>query len=125
LDTPTGEELVLGSAKSGPYETGSSGQFEFSGWVDHELLLRIQGDRVFAENVQGQAVTGVFFKFTQPVPSRDRWMFRLEKKSGRGQVNLVENPDPSNDFTALVRVFDSKRGAASYRFVLRWDRVGQ
>jgi hypothetical protein len=40
---------------------------------------------------------------------------------GRGQIDLAEQPDEQNNYTAKVRIVDPQPGAGAYSFTLAWD----
>ena len=44
----------------------------------------------------------------------------LDRKDGRGHVQLLESPNPRNNYTAIVRVVDPKGGSDRYHFRLDW-----
>ena len=44
----------------------------------------------------------------------------LDVSRGRGDVIVVQQPNRSNDFTAIVRVVDRRSGYGDYNFDLRW-----
>ena len=46
----------------------------------------------------------------------------LHKVQGRGRVELVQTPNPGNDYVAVVRITDEKSGAGDYEFELSWRR---
>ena len=57
--------------------------------------------------------------FTAALPSRDA-IVSVRKLRGRGRVSLVQSPDRSNGYTAIVRVEDDKAGDDAYEFELGW-----
>ena len=40
---------------------------------------------------------------------------------GRGKITVQQQPTARNNYTAIVRIEDSKGGADRYRFNLAWD----
>jgi hypothetical protein len=46
---------------------------------------------------------------------------QLNKLRGRGRVELVEQPSPANNYTAVVLIRDPERGDDSYEFELTWS----
>jgi hypothetical protein len=106
------------------YDYGAAGRLEFSGWVDHEILLRIQADRIFAETVRGKPMESTTFVFSKPLRAGSVHGVRVQKHAGRGQVTLRQVPASSNDFIAVIQIIDPKRGSGFYRFVLHWNDPG-
>jgi hypothetical protein len=45
---------------------------------------------------------------------------RLTQKRGRGEIFIEQQPSRENDFTAIIRIRDSKGGASDYEFELQW-----
>ena len=45
----------------------------------------------------------------------------LQDIQGRGQVELAEQPEPNNNYTAKIRVVDPEAGAGHYSFTLAWN----
>jgi len=45
---------------------------------------------------------------------------RLTNKRGRGEIFIEQQPSRENDFTAIVRIKDSRGGASDYEFELQW-----
>lgn len=45
---------------------------------------------------------------------------RLENVEGPGTVEIVQQPEQANDYTARVRITNSEPSRAEFRFTLRW-----
>lgn len=45
---------------------------------------------------------------------------RLENIEGPGTVEIVQQPEQANDYTARVRITNSEPSRAEFRFTLRW-----
>ena len=84
--------------------------------------MRIQADRVMAENTDGRQVAVERFSFTQPVPSSRVRDMGVEKKDSRGKVVLLERPWGGNQYLAVVEISDPKLGGDRYHFRLKWRR---
>jgi len=106
----------------GDYRRGREGSFQFRGTVDDVTVLRINSDRVRAEDLAGRPLRSDQFSFSQPLPYERVRSIQLVDIEGRGDVELVEKPWEGNKFTAVVIVSDPQRGAASYSFRLAWTR---
>ena len=121
-NTPVGTELQSTANDPSEYSTTSSGAFEFRGRIDGTVILRIQGDRVFAENTNGRPVELERFAFSQPLPGSRLGKIELDKRDGRGQAVLLERPWEENGFLAVIQITDPSSGDDNYHLVLRWER---
>ena len=106
----------------GDYRRGREGSFQFRGTVDDVTVLRINSDRVRAEDLAGRPLRSDQFSFSQPLPYERVRSIQIVDVEGRGDVELVEKPWEGNKFTAVVIVSDPQRGASSYSFRLAWSR---
>lgn len=97
----------------------SSGRLRWRGTVDGELQLAVRRSNVEPRAISGRPVSGITFSFTSPFPRRTVEV-RLEKKDGRGVVEIVQQPSVSNDFTVVIRIQDEKSGSDEYEFELIW-----
>jgi hypothetical protein len=117
-----GERLTSRENYPGRYNNDREGWLEFEARIDEDLVLRIHRDEIYAETLRGRPLRDERFRFSQPLPSADLRDFDLERRDGRGDVELLERPNPNNDYTAVVRVRDRDGGDDRYRFRLRWRR---
>jgi len=106
----------------GDYRRGREGSFQFRGTVDDVTVLRINADRVRAEDLTGRPLRSDQFSFSQPLPYERVRSIQLIDVEGRGDVELVEKPWEGNKFTAVVLISDPQRGASGYSFRLAWSR---
>jgi hypothetical protein len=96
--------------------------FTWNGTVDREVLLVIRG-----RSVETRA-NGIDASFPARVDGRDDLPRELGDvqvhiADGRGSVEVVQQPTPRNDFTAIVRVVDPRSGADRYRVIASWQPV--
>jgi hypothetical protein len=121
VDLPGGR---LTSFENDPlrYDSARAGTLEFRGRVDDIAEFHIRGDRLHAVVRSGQLVKVERFRFSQPLPGRELAAINLEKKDGRGVVELVQRPEPTNRFTAILRVSDPQGGSDRYHWILSWTR---
>jgi len=97
----------------------TSGRLRWRGTVDGEAQLLVRRSDVESRTLSGQPASGITFNFTSPLPRRVVDV-RLEKKKGRGDVEIVQQPSRNNDFTVVVQIRDEKGGAGDYEFELIW-----
>jgi len=100
---------------------GQGGGFVWKGRVDIGAEIVAQGERHRVEDEGGQGTQERGARFSEPLPSRPVPV-SLRKRDGRGRVELVQAPGPSNQYTAIVRIEDPKGGADTYEFELTWSR---
>jgi hypothetical protein len=110
-----------GRSPGGYYgEYGTSGRMQWSGRVDDEIVIMIQGSTASVRTVMGQPVENEDYKFQSQLPRQELRM-NLRKLNGRGSVELVEEPTRRNGYSAVVRIRDKKSGTDEYTFELRWE----
>ena len=97
----------------------TSGRLRWRGTVDGECQLLVRRSDVESRTLSGLPASGTSFNFTSPLPRRAMDV-RLEKKKGRGDVEIVQQPSRNNDFTVVVEIRDEKGGADDYEFELIW-----
>lgn len=101
----------------------STGMARWSGQVDNEVFVLLRGRQFFSTAVRGRTVYNQQTDVTNPMPRRPVTV-HLQDIQGRGQIEIAEQPDSSNSFTAKIRVIDPQNGAGAYSFTLAWDESG-
>jgi hypothetical protein len=101
----------------------SSGTARWSGEVDNEVFVLMRGRQMLNTAVRGRNVSGQQADVSTPLPRRPVTV-TLQDIQGRGQVELAEQPDDQNNYTAKVRIVDPQSGSGSYSFTLAWDEGG-
>lgn len=94
-------------------------KFQWRGEVDGTDEILIRGNSVRINHREAQPIQSQDHRFSEPLPSRDVHL-RLVKVKGRGKVRLIQEPNSWNDYTAKVRIEDSRGGADDYEFELHW-----
>ena len=100
-------------------DTGRSGRMTWRGRVDDDVRIRIRGGSADVETIGGTPYYDGQPNFTNSLPSR-RVTVRLTQKRGRGDVFIEQQPSRENDFTAVIRIKDSRGGASDYEFEIQW-----
>ncbi len=100
--------------------TPRAGSLSCRGRVDDVIELEIRGDQLRERVVSGQRVSDVSSRFNSNLPRR-RVKVNVEKLRGRGNVDVVEQPSSRNNFTAIVRLRDTKGGADDYEIEVYWE----
>ncbi len=106
---------------NGSNNTGgqSSGRAFWRGMVDKEVHLVIQNRNIETRTISGAPYDNATFSFTSSLPTR-RVTVEAIKKSGRGNVQVIEQPSRDNDFTAVVQILDDDGGAKEYQLEIIW-----
>jgi len=112
---------LSGGGGGGNYpDTGErSGRMTWRGRVDDDVRIRIRGGSADVETIGGTPYYDGQPNFGNSLPNR-RVTVRLTEKRGRGEIFIEQQPTRENDFTAVVRIRDTKGGASEYAFTLEW-----
>jgi hypothetical protein len=108
-----------GGGDQNPPDTGRGGRMTWRGRVDDDVRIRIRGGSADVETIGGTPYSDGQPNFYNSLPPR-RVTVRLTAKRGRGEIFIEQQPSRENDFTAIVRIKDSKGGASDYEFELQW-----
>ena len=96
-----------------------SGRMTWRGRVDDDVRIRIRGGSADVETIGGTPYYDGQPNFSNSLPNR-RVTVRLTKNRGRGEIFIEQQPSRDNDFTAIIRIKDSRGGADNYEFTLDW-----
>lgn len=114
-DSPGG-----GGGGGGQYpDSGRGGRMTWRGRVDDDVRVRIRGGSADVETIGGTPYYDGQPNFENSLPNR-RVTVRLTEKRGRGEILIEQQPSRENDFTAVVRIRDTRGGASEYAFTLEW-----
>ncbi|HEX7335426.1 MAG TPA: hypothetical protein VF290_28290 [Pyrinomonadaceae bacterium] len=109
-----------GGGGGGQYpDTGRSGRMTWRGRVDDDVRIRIRGGTADVETLGGTPYYDAQPNFENSLPNR-RVTVRLTDKRGRGEILIEQQPSRENDFTAVIRIRDTRGGASEYSFTLEW-----
>jgi len=102
-------------------QNGGAGSLSWSGRVDDVVEIQISGRRVDAITRSGVRVSDVNANVRGGgLPNRNVNL-RLDQRSGRGSIAVVQQPSSWNGYTAIIRINDSRSGAAYYDFSAYWE----
>lgn len=113
---------ISGNQNPGPFppDTGDrSGQMTWRGRVDDDVRIRIRGGSADVETLGGTPYYDSQPNFSNSLPNR-RVTVRITNKRGRGEIFIEQQPSRENDFTAVIRIRDTRGGADNYEFTLEW-----
>jgi hypothetical protein len=95
--------------------------FRWRGRVDIGCEIEIQGRRHKVTDDGGSGTREKAATFSEPLPDTEVPV-SVEKRDGRGDVELIQTPDAGNDYTAVIKIEDTKGGADDYEIEVRWPR---
>lgn len=99
-----------------------SGTVAWSGVVDGVDEIVIGGSSAAVRHVSGDAVRDARASFSAAVP-RAPVGVKLLSTSGRGTIQIVQEPSAANGYTTIVRIDDSpQHGGQTHQFTLRWSQ---
>lgn len=98
-----------------PYQ---SGRATWRGRVDQTANIVISGSEIQTQNVAG-AVSGVSANVSGYLARRGGTV-TARKRSGRGTVTVLQQPNADNDFVAIIQVFDPDRSDDDYEVEITW-----
>jgi hypothetical protein len=98
-----------------------SGALRWSGRVDDVVELRINGRRVEAITRSGRRVEDVNSNIRGGgLPNRNLTV-TIDRHTGRGNVQVTQQPSAWNNYTAVIRIFDPQGGSSYYDFSAYWN----
>jgi hypothetical protein len=98
---------------------GRGGSMTWRGRVDDDVRITIRGGTADVETLGGTPYYDAQPNFSASLPPR-RVSVRLTNKRGRGEIYIEQQPSRENNFAVVVRIKDSRGGAADYEFELQW-----
>ncbi len=91
----------------------------WTGRVDGTDLISIRGDQVTIQHQAGMEIYDMNYRFDRRLPASTTSV-SVRKIKGRGKVNVVQQPDRSNGYTAIIQVEDKNGGADNYEIEVSW-----
>jgi len=112
-------DLNWQSSGPGREEPYSPGRVTWRGRVDNTANIIVAGNSVSTETVAGSPAFGQTSNINGYLAARPG-SIRVRKVNGRGTVNVVQQPSWENDYTAIIRIYDSDGGADNYELEISW-----
>lgn len=100
-------------------DNSASGRAFWRGTVDKEVRLVIKDRYIETRLISGNPYSEGTFSFTSPLPTRNVSV-EVNKKKGRGNVRVLQQPRRNNDYTAIVQIYDEGGGAREYELEIYW-----
>lgn len=116
---PSSAEEAAAPVLAGTAQLGNN--LNWRGDVDRviEVSLRHRSVRVNVVSGRSQRRQHQDSRVEGFLPARPV-LVRLENVEGPGTVEIVQQPEQANDYTARVRITNSEPSRAEFRFTLRW-----
>lgn len=92
----------------------------WTGRVEGTVRVTIHGSGAISEVVKGQPVVAERAIFDRPLPARSDVMPSIQKRQGRGSVEIVEYPTNRNGYQLVFEVRDSAGGSDLYEVEVSW-----
>ena len=105
-----------------PAGAQARGGMTWSGDVDDTTIVSIHGGDVRTDTVHGKSASNINNQVFGSLPRLPIYVY-LRHWDGRGQVRIIQQPNPDNGFTARVRVHDPQPGRDHYDFDLGWRPI--
>jgi hypothetical protein len=103
------------------YQQGTAtGTVYWSGKVDDRVNVVIQGSEVRTQIVGGTSGYATQQTMNGVLPRRPATI-SVNKTDGRGNATVIQQPNRDNGYTAIVQIFDSKRGTDDYSLQINWQ----
>lgn len=99
-----------------PYQKGT---VFWSGKVDQTAEIKIFGKEVKSVDIDGTGLMNVSSNLNGFL-ARRIVNVNVQKIRGRGNVSVIQQPNWENEFTAVVRISDTEKGAADYQIEINW-----
>lgn len=113
----------LGGARRGPMPGPPArpiiGRISWRGTVDDRVQLAIRGKSIEVRTISGAPNRDGVANFTTALPDREVEV-AVTKTSGRGTVEVLQQPSRANDYTAVIEIYDQGSGAKEYRLDIVW-----
>ena len=100
-----------------------TGRATWSGRVDNVAQLILRGNNLEARDVTGSGLQTTNQNVNGALPRRPVTV-NANKFGGRGIVRVVQQPNRTNGFTAIVEISDPRGGADNYRVDIDWQYSG-
>lgn len=101
-------------------DRGNGRGVSWSGRVDGRDLIYIRGNNLWVDHRDGQPVYEMNHSFYNPLPNR-QCAVNIRQVNGRGNVRVIEQPSPYNNYTAVIQVEDRDSGSDFYNLDIDWQ----
>ena len=99
--------------------TYSPGRVYWRGRVDDRVNIMVSGTDVWEEAISGTPMPGATFDI-QGYLASSPGIIRANRRNGRGDVQVLQQPSIANGFVGIVQVRDSSSGSDNYEIEISW-----
>jgi hypothetical protein len=119
-DSPRIEPRDRSRDDNGDWYGRSGTALHWSGAVDADVEIRLQGNRADYRSLSGAGTRDVRSDVVGAgLPRRDLQL-AIDQRQGRGTITIVQQPTAYNGYTAVIRVHDPQGGFGYYDFLLTY-----
>lgn len=111
----------FGNNNGGFGNNNNQGSAVWRGRVDNVIQLAIRGRRITSRTLAGTTYPQGRYTFNGNLPRRGNTSIRVDKKDGRGDVRIVQQPSRRNNYTAIIEIRDKDGGADNYSLEIYWN----
>ncbi|MGI8544329.1 MAG: hypothetical protein ACR2MD_12765 [Aridibacter sp.] len=98
-----------------------TGSATWNGRVDNVVQIAVRGRRIQSKTVAGATYPPGRYTFNGNLPLRGNVSIGVNKRDGRGDVRIVQQPSRLNNYTAIIEIRDSDGGADNYSLEIYWN----
>jgi hypothetical protein len=98
--------------------------YQWNGRVDHQVHIVMRGRSVSIRRVGDNERGGGQPRVASVLP-RENGRIVVNVRRGRGDVDVIQQPNARNGYTAIVRIRDDRSGADQYQIAVAWRPQGR
>lgn len=118
LEAERRKEVILARREPAALRAGT---VAWSGIIDGADEVVLSGNSATIRHLEGQTPREVRVSFSAPLPGAPIRV-ALVATDARGEIRIVQTPQPENGYTTIVRLDDQRKsGERRYQFTLRWE----
>lgn len=103
---------------------GTGGSATWEGSVDDRANVIIRGSQITTRNISGNGITTRSQNVNGSIPRGRQVIVQVNKREGRGTVRVLQQPNRSNNYSAVIQIYDSRGGRDNYRIDVTWTSSG-
>lgn len=89
-------------------------------WVDNRAEVRLRGESIFVNAMEGARGRDEGSECSQPLPYNSVRDFQIRQTAGRSRITLAQDPSRMNNYTAMIAINDTQGGGDTYAFEVTW-----
>jgi hypothetical protein len=93
---------------------------EWQGQVDREIRIQIDNRQASVIEVGSNERARRRVNMTGSIPNRPGTLY-VQVLQGRGRVDVIQQPNARNSYTAVIRLRDPDGGSSRYRIAAYWE----